>query len=71
MKHIYRFGDKGYVHMDSYPENLGTHVGNFISNTVMSLIVLTIAAVTAGAIVGVDITNPQLWNNGNARSTGR
>ena len=70
MKHIYRFGDKGYVHMDSYPENLKTHVGTFIANTVMSLIVLTIAAVTAGAIVGVDITNPQLWNNGNARSTG-
>jgi hypothetical protein len=71
MKHIYRFGDKGYVQMDSYPENLKTHVGTFITNTVMSLIVLTIAAVTAGAIVGIDITNPQLWNNGNAHSTGR
>jgi hypothetical protein len=71
MKHTYRFGDKGYVQLDSYPENPKTHVGTFVVNTVISLMVFTIAAVTAGALAGVDITNPQLWNNGNARSTGR
>lgn len=70
MKHIYRFGDKGYVHMDSYPENRETHPIN-LSNFIFSLIVAAIACITAGAMLGVDITDPQLWNNGNARSTGR
>jgi hypothetical protein len=59
MKHIYRFGDKGYVHMDSYPENRETRPGDLIANALMAAIVLSIAAFTGAALVGVDITNPQ------------
>ena len=70
MKRIYRFGEKGYVHLDSYPENYETHPINF-SNFIFSLVVAAIACTTAGAMLGVDITDPQVWNNGNARSTGR
>ena len=70
MKHIYRFGEKGYVHLDSYPENHETNPISF-SNFFLSLLIAAIACMTAGAIVGVDITDPQIWNNGNARSTDR
>jgi hypothetical protein len=70
MKHIYRFRDKGYVHMDSYPENHETHFDLF-QNILVGTIVVVISAITGAALVGVDITNPQLWNNGNAHSTGR
>jgi hypothetical protein len=59
MKHIYKFGDKGYVHMDSYPENHETRLGGILANTLMAAIVLGIAAFTGAALVGVDITNPQ------------
>lgn len=56
--------------MDSYPENHETHPINW-QNFLLSLFVAGIAAMTAAAVVGVDITDPQVWNNGNARSTGR
>jgi hypothetical protein len=59
MKHIYRFGDKGYVQMDSYPENHETRPGDIIANAIMAAIVIAIATFTAGALVGVDITNIQ------------
>lgn len=70
MKRIYRFGPKGYVQMDTYPENHEPHPINW-QNFLLSLFVAGIAAMTAAAVVGVDITDPQVWNNGNARSTGR
>ena len=56
--------------MDSYPENHETHFDVF-QNILVGTIVIVISAITGAALVGVDITNPQLWNNGNAHSTGR
>jgi len=56
MKRIYRFGPKGYVQMDSYPENHETHPINW-QNFLLSLFVAAIATMTAAAVVGVDITN--------------
>lgn len=67
MKHIYRFGDKGYVQMDSYPENHETRLGDLFANFLMVTTVLAIAAITAGAMVGIDITNPQPNNIQRAR----
>lgn len=59
MKHIYKFGDKGYVQMDSYFENHGTQLSDVIANILMTSLVLSIAAITGAAMVGVDITNTQ------------
>ena len=52
MRTIYRMG-KGFVHMDSYPETRETRGGNFV----VALLALLLAAITGGALVGVDITN--------------
>lgn len=54
MKTIYRMG-KGFVHMDSYSATHETRGGNFI----VALLSLLLAAITGGALVGVDITKPQ------------
>ena len=54
MKRIYSMGKNKYVHMDSYPENHETHP---VTNFLMALFVIGIASMTAGAIVGIDITN--------------
>jgi len=53
MKTIYRLG-KGYVHMDSYPETHETR-----PSIAVVLLSLLLAAITGGALVGVDITKPQ------------
>ena len=55
MKRIYSMGKGKYVHMDSYGENNETHP---VTNFLMALFVIAITAMTAGAIVGIDITNP-------------
>jgi hypothetical protein len=53
MKHIIKLGAKRYLHLDSY----GTHETPLANITVGVLAVL-IAALTTGALVGVDVTNP-------------
>jgi beta-lactamase regulating signal transducer with metallopeptidase domain len=53
MKHITKLGNKRYIHLDSYGEYKETP----LSKIVMTTFVLAIAAITAGAIVGIDITN--------------
>jgi beta-lactamase regulating signal transducer with metallopeptidase domain len=53
MKQIIHLGNKRHIHLDSYGEYKETP----LSKIVMTTFVLTIAAITAGAIVGIDITN--------------
>jgi len=53
--------------MDSYPENHETRLGDLFANFLMVTTVLAIAAITAGAMVGIDITNPQPNNIQRAR----
>jgi hypothetical protein len=53
MKHITKLGNNRYIHLDSYGECRSS-----ISKLLMTTFVLAIAAITAGAIVGIDITNP-------------
>jgi beta-lactamase regulating signal transducer with metallopeptidase domain len=53
MKHIIKLGAKRYLHLDSYE----THETPLANITVGVLAVL-IAALTMGALVGVDVTNP-------------
>ena len=54
MKTIYRMG-KGFVHLDSYPETHETRRWSYA----IALLALLLAAITGGALVGVDITKPQ------------
>jgi hypothetical protein len=53
MKQIIRLGSNRYIHLDSYGEYKETPLAKFV----MTTLVLAIAAITAGAMVGIDITN--------------
>lgn len=68
MKRIYSMGKGKYVHMDSYPENHETHP---VTNFLMTLFVIGVASMTAGAIVGIDITSITEPTHENTRSSDR
>ena len=53
MKRITKLGSNRYIHLDTYCE----YNESPLSNLAMKAIVLATAAITAGAIVGIDITN--------------
>lgn len=53
MKHIVRLNRNQYVHLDSYGET-----SNFVGNVLIGIFVIGIAVITAGAMLGVDVTNP-------------
>jgi hypothetical protein len=53
MKHITKLGSNRYIHLDTY----GEYRESPLSKLVMTTIVIAIAAITAGAIVGIDITS--------------
>lgn len=54
MKRIISLGRNRYLQLDSYGERSGGPVTNFL----MFLFVISITVMTAGAIVGIDITQP-------------
>ena len=53
MKQTTRLGINRYIHLASYGEYKETPLAKFV----MTTFVLAIAAITAGAMVGIDITN--------------
>jgi hypothetical protein len=53
MKQIIHLGSNRYIHLDSYNEYNETPLAKFV----MTTLVLAIAAITAGAVAGIDITN--------------
>ena len=53
MKRITKLGSNRYIHLDTY----GEYRESPLSKLVMTTIVIAIAAITAGAMVGIDITN--------------
>jgi hypothetical protein len=55
MKHIVKVDKGRYVHLDSYGES---NVSHYVGQVLCAIVVLAIAAITAGALVGVDISNP-------------
>ena len=59
MKQIISLGSNRYIHLDSY----GEYRESTLSKFVMTTLVLFIAATTAGAMVGIDITNINPGNN--------
>ena len=68
MKHIISLGNKRYIHLDSYRTQYETGLGQFV----ISIFVLAIAAVTVGAMFGMDITQPTpVQNHEPVRSTNR
>ena len=68
MKRIYSMGKNKYVHMDSYCENHETHP---VADLLMALFVIGIASMTAGAIVGIDITSITAPTHETTRSSDR
>jgi hypothetical protein len=54
MKHIVRLAPGQFVHLDSY---YASHETRF-SNICVAGLAIIMAALTAGAVVGIDITNP-------------
>jgi len=71
MQHTTRLGRNRYIRLDSYGASRETRRFNFLC----TLLVMAITVMTAGAMVGVDITNinPQtnIQNNGYSNRTGR
>ena len=60
MKQIIRLGNNRYIHLDTYggcikPPSSDVDAEHF--KFLMTILVLAIAAITAGAMVGIDITN--------------
>ena len=53
MKHITKLGINRYIHLDTY----GEYRKSPLSKLVMTTFVIAIATITAGAMVGIDITN--------------
>ena len=53
MKRITKLSNNRYIHLDTY----GEYNESPLSKLAMTAIVLATAAITAGAIVGIDITN--------------
>lgn len=53
MKHITKLGNNRYIYLDTY----GEYRGSPLPKIVMTTFVIAIAAITAGAMVGIDITN--------------
>jgi hypothetical protein len=53
MKQIIHLGSNRYIHLDTYGECRESS----LSKIVMTTFVIAIAAITAGAMVGLDITN--------------
>lgn len=53
MKRITKLGSNRFIHLDTY----GEYNESPLSKLAMTTIVLATAAITAGAIVGIDITN--------------
>ena len=67
MKHTVRLSPGRFVHLDSYYVSHETR----LSKICVAALTLTIAALTAGAVVGMDITNPTPTQHGNTYSTSR
>ena len=67
MKRIISLGRNRYVHLDSYGESSGGPVYKLL----MFLFVIGLASMTAGAFVGIDITNPTQLNNATTSRTDR
>ena len=66
MKHIIKLSNNRYVHLDSYGEYnklSSASVDSEHFKFLMTIFVLFIAATTAGAMVGIDITNINPSNN--------
>jgi len=59
MQHTTRLGPNHYIRLDSYGESRETRRFNILC----TLFVITIACMTAGAMVGIDITNINPQNN--------
>lgn len=53
MKHIVKLDLNKYVHLDSYGST-----SDFVGNVLVAIFVTAIAAITAGAMLGVDVSNP-------------
>jgi hypothetical protein len=67
MKHTVRLGPGRFVHLDSYYVSHETR----LSKIWVAALALFIAALTVGALVGMDITNPTPTKHENTRSTDR
>ena len=67
MKHTTKLGPGRYIRLDSYGESRETRRFNILC----TLVVIAITCMTAGAMVGVDITNLNPQNNENTHRPGR
>lgn len=63
MKQITKLGPKQFIHTDVYPEYQQSKVGRYFCNFLSTIIVIGIAFVITGAMLGTDLTKPLLqWS---------
>jgi uncharacterized membrane protein len=55
MKQIIRLGINRYIHLDTY-NHQGDYMDNAVGKVFTSLVVICIAVITAGAMLGYDVT---------------
>ena len=55
MKHIIKLGVNRYLHLDSYGESF---VPQRVGQILCAIVVVSMAANTTGALLGVDVSNP-------------
>ncbi len=63
MKQITKLGPKQFIHTDVYPEYHSRKIGRYFCNFLSTTIVIGIAFVITGAMLGTDLTKPLLqWS---------
>ena len=63
MKQITKLGPKQFIHTDVYPEDHSSKAGRYLCNFLSATIVIGIAFVVTGAMLGTDFTKPLLqWS---------
>lgn len=63
MKQITKLGPKQFIHTDVYPEYHSSRAGRYLCNFLSATIVIGIAFVVTGAMLGTDLTKSLLqWS---------
>jgi hypothetical protein len=63
MKQITKLGPKQFIHTDVYPEYHSRKIGRYFCNFLSTTIVIGMAFVITGAMLGTDFTKPLLqWS---------
>ena len=67
MKHIIKLRPHHYLQVDSYKRQRHNKKSDMLFNALTILVFICLSAITLGAALGIDITNPNPNSNANTR----